>query len=495
MISLIVLDNPKKFPLEIPAAAGPNVEVVAAADYVTHSKYSVMRRAKVYNLCRSYKYQTLGYYVSLLAQARGHRPLPSIKTIQDLRMQPIVRIAAQDADKLLQTAFKGIRSDHFDLSIYFGRNMAKRYDRLASALFNQFPAPFLRATFRRHDEESWELESLRVIALSDIPEPHRPFAAEMAQRYFANPTRAPRSPKPTKYDMAILVDPDEKLPPSDPAAIEKFTEAAEDQGFSVELIEREDFGRVAEFDALFIRVTTAVNHFSYRFARRAAAEGLVVIDDPDSIVRCTNKVFLAELLERHRLRAPKTVIFAEANASLVAERIGFPCVVKQPDGSFSTGVKKFETHEAFDAGLPQLFEQSELLLAQEFVPTPFDWRVGVLDGEPLYVCKYHMARAHWQIIKHDESGGAAQEGVVDTFRVEAAPEHVVQLGVRAAKAIGSGLYGVDIKEVRGRPMVIEINDNPSIDHGFEDKALGDELYRRIMQHFVAKLDERRAAAR
>src|SRR5690606_28657636 len=184
----------------------------------------------------------------------------------DLRLQPIIRIAAQDAERLLKTAFKGIRSDHFDLSIYFGRNMAKRYDRLATALFNQFPAPFLRATFRRHDEESWELESLRVIALSDIPESHRPFAAEMAQRYFAHPTRAPRSPKPSKYDMAILVDPEEQLPPSDAGAIERFVEAAEGEGFSVELIEREDFGRVAEFDALFIRVTTSVNHFSYRFA-------------------------------------------------------------------------------------------------------------------------------------------------------------------------------------------------------------------------------------
>lgn len=498
MISLIILDNPKKFPLELPqavvdGAGGPQggVEVVSAQDYVTHSRYSAMRRAKVYNLCRSYKYQTLGYYVSLLAQARGHRPLPSIKTIQDLRMQPIIRIASQDADKLLQEAFKGIKSDHFDLSIYFGRNMAKRYDRLATALFNQFPAPFLRGTFRRHEGEQWELESLRVIALSDIPENHRPFAAEQAQRYFANPRRAP-SPKPSKYDLAILVEPEEKLPPSDAVAIEKFTEAAEEQGFSVELIEREDFGRVAEFDALLIRVTTGVNHYTYRFARRAAAEGLVVIDDPDSIVRCTNKVFLAELLDRHRLRSPKTVIFAEQNASLVAERIGFPCVVKQPDGSFSTGVKKFETREAFEKAIPVLFEQSELLLAQEFVPTPYDWRVGVLDGEPLYVCKYHMARAHWQIIKHDDGGGAALEGAVETFPVGEAPEQVVQLGVKAARAIGEGLYGVDIKEVRGRPMVIEINDNPNIDHGYEDRVLGDELYRRIISYFTRRLETKRS---
>ena len=78
MISLIILDNPKKFPLELPqavvdGAGGPQggVEVVSAQDYVTHSRYSAMRRAKVANLCRSYKYQTLGHYVSLPRRARA----------------------------------------------------------------------------------------------------------------------------------------------------------------------------------------------------------------------------------------------------------------------------------------------------------------------------------------------------------------------------------------------------------------------------------------
>ena len=61
----------------------------------------------------------------------------------------------------------------------------------------------------------------------------------------------------------------------------------------------------AEFDALFIRETTLVNHHTYRFARRAASEGLVVIDDPESILKCTNKVFLAELLSRHKMPMPQ----------------------------------------------------------------------------------------------------------------------------------------------------------------------------------------------
>ena len=75
-------------------------------------------------------------------------------------------------------------------------------------------------------------------------------------------------------------------------------------------------------------------------------------------------------------------------------------VVKIPDGSFSRGVHKVEDFEALKALTEQLFEDTDLLLAQKFMPTDFDWRVGVLDGEPLFVCQYQMARGHWQIIKH-----------------------------------------------------------------------------------------------
>ena len=47
--------------------------------------------------------------------------------------------------------------------------------------------------------------------------------------------------------------------------------------------------------------------------------------------------------------------------------------------------------------LKMLFEKSAILLAQAFTPTEFDWRVGLLNGVPLYACKYYMAKGHWQI--------------------------------------------------------------------------------------------------
>src|SRR5690606_10335415 len=145
-----------------------------------------------------------------------------------------------------------------------------------------------------------------------------------------------------RYDLAILVNEDEKEPPSNARALKQFEKAAEDLGFDVELIDKSDYGQVAEFDALFIRETTAVNHHTYRFARRAAREGLVVVDDPLSILRAANKVFLAQLMERHRIPQPKTMLIHSRNLRQVAETLGFPCVLKQPDSQFSKGVIKVE---------------------------------------------------------------------------------------------------------------------------------------------------------
>lgn len=481
MRNLVVVENPRNWRLHMPGA-----EVVAARDYLTKPEFAELPQAKIFNLCRSHRYQATGYYVSLLAAARGHRPLPSIATIQDLRMGSVLKVAGQDLDGLIQQVLKPLKSREFQLSIYFGRNLARRYERLALALYNQFPAPLLQATFRRSRSGRWRLEAVRLVGTAEVPQEHRPFLEEQAERFFARPIRL-RRPKAARHDLAILWQEDDPLPASNARAIRKFCSAAADAGLRPTLLTRDDFGRLPAFDGLFIRLTTKVDDLTFRFARTAQAEGMVVVDDPESIIRCANKVYLAEMLQRHKLPTPRTVIFSQDSAGAVARAFGFPCVVKQPDSSFSRGVLKYETAAAFEAALPEMFASSDLLVAQEFVPTEFDWRVGVLDGQPLYVCQYFMAARHWQILRHSE--GRVHEGASRTLPVEEAPPEVVALGVQAASLVGRGLYGVDLKVLDGKPVVIEVNDNPTIDAGAEDAVLGDELYRRIMRWFAGRLEE------
>ncbi|HEV8067347.1 MAG TPA: RimK family protein [Planctomycetaceae bacterium] len=481
---LIIANSHKEWPFRI-----PDVDVVDARAYLTQPEFSEGRGVKVFNLCRSYRYQTVGYYVSLLAEARGHKPLPSITTLQDLRSQAMMRIVSEELEDLIQHSLGPIQSERFTLSIYFGRNLAKRYERLSLHLFNLFQSPLLRVQFKRY--KKWVIRNVATIAASDVPEGHWPFVLEVARQYFEGRRGAQRKRARMRYDLAILHNPDEAEPPSEPDALKKFIRAAESLGVRAELITRDDYARIAEFDALFIRETTAVNHHTYRFSSRASSEGLVVIDDPVSIVRCTNKVYLAELLSRHDIPTPKTIVIHRDNAAHCARELGFPLVLKRPDSSFSRGVVKVASQSELNAQLTQLFEDSDLLVAQEFLPTTFDWRIGILNRKPMYACKYFMAADHWQIVRTDANGDS-RYGKSETIPVELAPRRAVGAALKAANLIGDGLYGVDVKESNKKFYVIEVNDNPNVDVGVEDAVLRDELYNRVMEVFLDRIERSKA---
>lgn len=484
MPPLIVVNNAKEWSINL-----PGVEVVSARQYLTNPEYGERKNVKLFNLCRSYRYQSVGYYVTLLASARGHKPVPSIATMQDMRSQNMIRFVSDDMDELIQTALSHTKKSEYTLTVYFGRNIEEQYNKLALQLFNLFQAPLLRARFVKNGK--WELRGIKPIPLGDIPEDHHDFLIEVATQHFAGKGVSVRKKASMKYDLAILHNPNEELAPSDEKALKKFIKAANNLGLEAELITRDDFGRLAEFDALFIRETTLVNHHTYKFSRRAAIEGLVVIDDPESIVRCGNKVFLAEVMSRHNIAAPKTVLVHRDNVDSIAQELGFPVVLKKPDSAFSQGVVKVKDEAELGKRIVEFLDESELVIAQEFVPTEFDWRIGILDRQPLFACKYMMVKGHWQIYQNKSAGGF-DAGDFETMPVEIAPREVVRTALKAANLIGDGFYGVDIKSVGKKCYVMEVNDNPSVDSGVEDAILRDELYRRVMAVFLKRIEMQKA---
>ena len=131
------------------------------------------------------------------------------------------------------------------------------------------------------------------------------------------------------------------------------------------------------------------------------------------------------------------------------------------------------------------------MLAQEYLPTGFDWRIGVLDRRPLFVCKYYMAPGHWQVIKHEQQRMC--EGKTEALSVGEVPDEVVTIAVQAANLIGDGFYGVDLKQVGNQYYVIEINDNPNVDAGNEDAVLNDALYREVMGVFRKRIEARKGS--
>lgn len=483
--TLIVVDDMQDW-----APFYPSEQVISFKDYLDGGHFQSRERTRIINLCRGYRYLADGYYCSLLAEARGHHAIPSVQVINDLGRRELYRLQLGEmAASLDRSLAHQEKSDRLIVRSYFGTTPESGCRDLARKLFDFFPCPILEIELRY--KRSWEVVSLKALSPRDLDDDSQTAFAEALDRYSRQVWRSTRKRKRYRYDMAILVNPREQLPPSDSRALKQFIRAGRELGMDVELIQQRDYPRLSEFDALFIRETTAIDHHTYRFARKAASEGLVVVDDPDSILRCTNKVYLADLFHSRKVPTPRSLILHKGRENLVEKlesEFSFPMVVKIPDGSFSRGVVKVHDRKELVASLKQLFRKSALLLAQEFFYTDFDWRIGIFNNKPLYACRYFMVKDHWQIYRH--GGSRTASGDFDTLPTFEVPRNVLRAALAATQPIGTSLYGVDVKEKDGKGYVIEVNDNASIDYGIEDAYLGKELYRLIMEEFLRRMDER-----
>jgi glutathione synthase/RimK-type ligase-like ATP-grasp enzyme len=483
---VIVVDQPKDFP----NADTPH-KVITTSEYLARPRLFETGRPKLINLSRSYAYQSKGYYASLLAEARGHRVVPTVETMLELRESKLYEHALPELEDLLNRSAR--RTDfqpegEFKLLICFGIARDERFEAFGRLLFDWFRCPALEV-FVDTGSPWYTIDRIRMRTLTRLANGEATFLREALHRHTSREWRDPKARLVPKYDLAVLCDPNEKLPPSSSATIKYFARIAERMSFDVEPITRRQLAELAEYDGLFIRETTSIDNHTYRFARRAWQEGMPVIDDPISMIRCMNKVFLMELMGSNQVPMPPTVMLAdESDLPRAVDELGLPLVVKIPDGSFSRGVHKVSTVDEFKRIFDELFEETDLVLAQKFLPTEFDWRVGVLAGQPLFVCQYHMARGHWQILKH-HADGSSREGGHRTFDLDQAPSEVIDLAVRAAKPIGEGLYGVDLKQTLDGLVVMEVNDNPNIEHGVEDAVGKDEVWTRILKWFIERLEQ------
>jgi glutathione synthase/RimK-type ligase-like ATP-grasp enzyme len=468
----------------------PSDQVITFETYLATEQGDSQQRVRIINLCSSYRYLSDGYYCSLLAEARGHHVIPSVKVLNDLGKKALYRLQIEDLSQTLERAFKTADKDsEITLLSYFGTTPAPTLQELTRLLFERFPCPILEVTLRYRQQ--WEIIGLKPISHRHLNDDMQTVFADALDNFSKKVWRKGRARKAARFDLAILINPEEQLPPSNRGALKKFIKIGRELGIEIELITQQHYVRLPEFDGLFIRETTNIDHHTYRFAKKAEAEGLVVIDDPTSILRCTNKVYLADLFRTHKVPTPKTWLLHKGNAAhldRVEAEAGFPMVIKIPDGSFSRGIVKVNDRKELELKVEELFQKSALLLAQEFLYTDFDWRIGVFNNKALYACRYYMVKNHWQIYRH--GGSRIDTGSFATLPTFEVPKAVLDAALKATQPIGNGLYGVDVKEKDGKGYVIEVNDNPNIDSGVEDKYLGDELYRLIMTELLRRMENR-----
>lgn len=450
-------------------------------------------KIKVINLTANYDYLSLGYYISLMCEARYIQCFPDLSNMVSLNWQKNHSYYFADLNLILEKNYTHSFEDPYirKYTSFFGRHADPCLEPLTRRIFDLFRTPIFSFEIRYNDKQKWNIVRIEAESLNKLNSQQITLFNEDLKKFTGSIWRKPSKIKQERYWIAILHDPKEKRPPSNKGALKKFIEVGKRHNAWVELITKNDFATLLEFDALFIRETTAINNHTFRFAKKAEVEGIPVIDDTASIIKCCNKIYLNELFENYKIDKPETKILSRKNFTSQIDNINYPCVIKIPDGSFSVGVFKITNPSELVKQLKELFKKSELILCQEFLESEFDWRIGVLDHQPLFASKYFMATGHWQIYNHVASTNKLKAGEAISVPITQVPKKVIDAALKACRYISDGLYGVDIKELNdGRVVVIEVNDNPNIDKGVEDCLMGDELYEKIIQSFILRIENR-----
>ncbi len=286
--------------------------------------------------------------------------------------------------------------------------------------------------------------------------------------------------------LAILVDKYSVSRSAELEALIRYKQAAEEWGHEAHFLFRRETRSIVRFDAVFIRALTDPLNATYVAARMAEMHGKPVIDDSRSIMICCDKVHMYRRLMAAGVPIPRTEFLrvheiTPARGAQLLAQFGTHVIIKAPSSSFSSHVEKAATPEEFVKCGERFLYRADRIVAQEFVQSTFDWRVGVLGGEPVYACRYVIPDETFKIIAVVD--GQTRVAKVEPVPLAEAPPVIVETAIHAANAIGTGLYGVDLKQVNGRAIVIEVNDNPTINADQEDRYAVD-VYAKIVRHLL-----------
>ncbi len=169
--------------------------------------------------------------------------------------------------------------------------------------------------------------------------------------------------------------------------------------------------------------------------------------------QCGNKMFMTLLLKKHNVPTPKTYFsFSSESATENIERVGYPLVIKPVIGSWGRGVMQLKDKDTADA----LFEirditdspHDRIFYLQELINRPpRDIRVITIGDDPIAA----MYRKSSGGFKTNIALGADPELCEITKEIE-------DIAIKASKAMGGGILGIDIMEDEKRGLVVhEVN--------------------------------------
>jgi [lysine-biosynthesis-protein LysW]--L-2-aminoadipate ligase len=206
------------------------------------------------------------------------------------------------------------------------------------------------------------------------------------------------------------------------------------------------------FDGLDLAYNRCLESSRVRYVSRFLDHyGIPVVNSSEAAWTCADKVRGSLALQKAGVPTPRTeVAFTVESAVEVADRFGYPCVLKPITGSWGRLIARLDTRAAAEAILEHKDTlggyEHKVFYIQEFVEKPGrDIRVLSAEGEPIAA----MTRSsdHWIT-------NAARGGSVEKFELTDEVRHMVR---EASDAVGGGLLGVDLMETETGYTVHEVN--------------------------------------
>lgn len=282
------------------------------------------------------------------------------------------------------------------------------------------------------------------------------------------------------YSTARLIEASEerghKVIVADPISISLSVDGRKPKAFLGE--ESLDF-----IDAVIPRIGMISADFGVAVVKQFQMMGITVINNSLSIMRARDKLRCMQILARHAISVPKTVMTRNPTEMRKAIQLvgGPPVILKFLQGAQGIGVILAESYKAAESTLDAFWSMNQNLLIQEYIQESEgkDIRVVVTRDKPIAMMRRMAKPDDFRSNIHRGGWGELLE----------APAGLVELALEAARKIGLDVGGVDILESERGPLVLEINASPGIE-GIES-ATGIDVADEIIRYTEKKVAMKR----
>ncbi|WBL22501.1 MULTISPECIES: 30S ribosomal protein S6--L-glutamate ligase [unclassified Zunongwangia] len=231
---------------------------------------------------------------------------------------------------------------------------------------------------------------------------------------------------------------------------------------------------IKDVDAIIPRIGSSVTFYGTAVVRQFEMMGAFTTTDSEALVRSRDKLRSLQVLSRAKIGLPKTVFtnYSRDVSGVISQVGGPPLVIKLLEGTQGVGVVLAETKNAAESVIEAFNGLQARVIVQEFIKEAkgADIRAFVVDGHVVGAMKRQGKEGEFRSNLH--RGGSAES-------IELSDDEEIA-AVKATKAMGLGVAGVDMLQSSRGPLILEVNSSPGLE-GIE-KATGKDIAKTIIRY-------------